>query len=278
MNDTPDPEVPSFAFQGNIEILNATWSLDEGRMVEFRLCGDSFGRLHPFKKYQQRRNGRVGTRFMGAFAADGEPVRYQGEVMLASWKDTSGTGLSVRLWLDNEHSEHPFAGCQRRKNGTPGDILFLALVEIQDDETQVDQDQRDRITGAGATGSVESGPWDGPQTAGADTADQRAAQSPQRSDGARNPAAGRSAGGSSKPRKLSSSAHLLLGGALFLRYLQETKATLVKEWTSEKARLYAKNVMKVESLSDLDRDPEAAKRFHQLIRRPYDMWYRQEPP
>jgi hypothetical protein len=35
--------------------------------------------------------------------------------------------------------------------------------------------------------------------------------------------------------------------------------------------------MKVESLSDLDRDQGAVRRYHELIRRPFDRWNHQEP-
>lgn len=76
---------------------------------------------------------------------------------------------------------------------------------------------------------------------------------------------------------MSSAVHLFVQGPLFLRFLQETKHTLVAEWSSAKARDYVKSVIKVQSLSELDQDQEARKRYDDLVRRPYDRWYRQEP-
>lgn len=65
---------------------------------------------------------------------------------------------------------------------------------------------------------------------------------------------------------------------MFVRYLQETKSTLIKRpWTAELARRWAKHEIKVESLSQLDRDPEAFQRFEVQIRKPYARWSNQEP-
>jgi hypothetical protein len=255
-------------FEGSVELLGASWDLESGRMVEIRLCGDAFGQVHPFKKYQQRRNGRMGTRFYAAFARETEEIVYQGQTMLAAWKDSSIAGQSVRLWLDDETTQHPFAGCQRRKNGTPGDIFALCLVELNDDETPIDQAQRESLEPrSGPAGAAPEGP-EVPEGPSANSVHA----------GGRTPAVRTQAAAKThSPRKLSSTAHLLVSGPLFVRYLQETKATLVKEWTSEKARTYAKGLMKVESLSDLDRDPEAVKRYRELVQRPYDRWFRQEP-
>jgi hypothetical protein len=265
------------AFQGEVEVLSAQWDLQNGRTVTFRICGEPFGRTHPFKKYQQRRGGRVGSRFRAAFArtTTGEALG-SFDLMLMAWKDSSTAGQQVSFWIDDEPTAHPFCGCAYRRNGTPGDVFALVLVELDDEDKPIDQERRDRLDGPGA--APPSGLHDGQATGGApppaaQTGDRASAALP----GSHAPTGKRAARGTGAPRKLSSSAHLLVSSPLFVRYLAETKPTLVKEWSGDKARVYAKKLIKVESLSDLDRDPEAVRRFHELIRKPYDRWYRQEP-
>lgn len=257
------------AFQGTVEILNATWSLDSGRTVELRLCGDAYDRVHPFKRFQKKRNGRVGTRFQAAFSRvdTGDQVLSM-EVMLAAWKDSSSIGQSITLWLDDEIAVHPFCGCQRRKAQQPGELFALVLVELNDDDSPVNQSRSDR-------GATEN---NAPDTRGAGQGDQTASGvtpgAAPGGAGARGPS-GR--GKNPGPRKLSSSVHLLVTSPIFLRWLQETKGTLVKEWTTELARRYVKKVIQVESLGDLDRDQAAVKRYHDEIRRPFERWRYQEP-
>lgn len=268
------------AFKGEIELLNASWDLENGRMVEFRICGEAYGRVHPFKKYQQRRGGRVGSRFEAAFArcTTGE-LLMQCQLMLAAWKDSSAVGQSVKFWIDNEVDVHPFCGCERRKNGTPGDIFSLVLVELNDNDTPVDQTRVQASDIPGGAGTIEQSPIESENKI--TTASNSAAPHAQDRE-ARAPAQGaqKAAGTGKRPptrRRFSSSVHLLVTSALYVQWLQETKATLVKQWTPELARQYTKKVIKVESLSDLDRDPAAVKRFDEEIRRPYDRWYRQAP-
>lgn len=253
------------AYQGEIEILNATWSLSEGRMVEIRLCGTAYDRLHPFKTFQQRRNGRMGTRFRAAFARTdtGEPLSTM-EVMLASWKDSSATGQSIRLWIDNEVETHPFCGCTRRQGQNPGDMFAVVMVELDDDDSAINQSKRESVeNGEGPVGPD-------PQGAEAEGPGENPVQTQQRA---------RHGGNTSKPRKprsLSSTVHLTVTSAIFVRFLEETKPNLVPKWNSQKAREYVKSYMKVQSLSELDHDPEAARRWEK-VRQAYDKWYRQEP-
>lgn len=267
------------AWHGTVEILNATWSLDSGRTVELRLCGDAFDRVHPFKRFQKRRNGRVGSRFAAAFSRvdSGEQVLSL-EVMLASWKDSSSIGQSIILWLDDEVETHPFCGCSRRKASIPGDVFALVLVELNDDDTPINQKQREALALGKPGSQPQTGihdPAGAPAAVPAGNPAQPAANGStaqgNRRDGGNRQCAQR------KPRRFSSSVHLLVTGALFLRWLQETKGNLVKEWNPELARRYAKQVMEVESLSDLDRDQEAVKRFNDRIRRPFERWNKQEP-
>lgn len=258
------------AFQGECEVLDASWSLRDGRQVTFRLCGEPYGRIHPFKKYQQRRGGKVGARFRASFArsTSGE-VLNTFDLMLASWKDSSTAGQQVTFWIDDEPDAHPFCGCSYRQNGTPGEIFALVLVELNDDDTAIDQAQRQSVeSSVGASGAV---------TARSEVPE-GTCRDPVHSGGSKPPVRNQAATKGSSPRKLSSTAHLLVSSALFVRYLQETKSNLVKDWTTDKAKIYAKGLIKVESLSDLDRNTDAATRYHDLIRRPYDKWYRQDPP
>jgi hypothetical protein len=247
----PGVDPDHIAYQGPVELINAQWSLDTGRTVELRLAGDAYTRLHPFKRFQQRRNGRMGTRFRCAVANpdDGNRIAFASEVMLAGWKDSSYGGQSFTLWLDEEADRHPFAGFGRRKNGTPGQMFIIALVEIDDNDEAVGQQQRERAHGSGGV----------PATIGAPgTAVARTGAPPARG------------------RKLSSVAHLIVTSPMFVRYLQETRPNLAK-WTPELARRWVKGEINVESLSQLDRESAAAKRFEEQIRKPYARWSEQEP-
>lgn len=257
------------AYRGEVEVLNATWSLDEGRMVELRLCGEAYGRIHPFKRHQQRRNGRMGTRFRAAFAnsKSGEPLATM-DLMLASWKDTSRTGQSIRLWIDNEVDVHPFSGCTRRQGQNPGEMFAVVMVELDEDDSAINQSQR---------ASVENGESPrGPDDQG-DSGNEAAGPGADSTPSHRRAPAGGNQGKARKPRALSSTVHLLVTSAIFVRFLKETKAELVPQWTSDKAREYVKSYLKVQSLSELDRDPDARRRWEK-VRQAYDRWYRQEPP
>lgn len=263
------------AFRGTVELLNAAWSLDAGRTVELRLCGEAYDRVHPFKRFQQKRNGRVGTRFSAVFSqvSDGAPLLSM-EVMLAAWKDSSSIGQSITLWLDNEVEMHPFCGCTRRKATNTGDVFALILVELNDDDTPVAQaSHAEQVGRAGNATDVHDGTTTTPGTtaAGAQNAQTPGPTSGNREGPAKSGAAPR------RPKKFSSSVHLLVTSPRFVQWLQETKGTLVKHWTPELARQYAKRAIRVESLSDLDRDRDAVRRFHDEIRRPYERWAYQKP-
>lgn len=81
-----------------------------------------------------------------------------------------------------------------------------------------------------------------------------------------------------KKRKLSSDAHLIITSELFLQYLSEkceyTDKLIAqhKVWTPDLAKRYVKHTLHIESLSDLDRDDEAADGFHATFRIPYLNW------
>lgn len=259
---------PFVCFQGEVEVLNATWSLNDGRRVELRICGNAYERQHPFKRFQQKRNGHVGTRFKASFARidTGELVGTM-DLMLCGWKDSSAVGQSVIFWLDDEVTVHPFCGCAPRKGQVPGDMFAMVLVEIGDDERPIDQVRQAAVEQRGDQGVPADVHDAGATPPGAGEAPPAASGNHQRPDADRQPTR----------RKLSSAAHLLLTSPMFTQFLKETKPNLVKQWTPDVARQYVKGLIKVESLSDLDRDRGAVERYETLVRRPYDRWAHQDP-
>lgn len=69
----------------------------------------------------------------------------------------------------------------------------------------------------------------------------------------------------------SSDAHLMITGEQFQRYAQAVAPNI----RPDRVRDWAKWTMKVESLSELDSDPQALARFHELVRRPFAAWSEQ---
>lgn len=110
-------------------MINARWDLESGRTVDFRIAGDGFERMHPFKKFQRKRGGKVGTIFAAAIVDQYGEIRVNSEVMLKGWTETATGGQQFSLWLDNEASLHPFAGCRQRKREEPGEMFKLTLLE-----------------------------------------------------------------------------------------------------------------------------------------------------
>jgi hypothetical protein len=79
-------------------------------------------------------------------------------------------------------------------------------------------------------------------------------------------------GDDEKPvRHPSNDAHLLLTGDDFLRYAKSMGSGR-EAWDPARAREWAKYVMGVKSLSELDSDPAALARYEQLVRRPFARW------
>lgn len=133
------------AWRGSVELSNASWSLDSGRLCEFRLIeqpGD--GPTHPFAEYQKRRNGRLGQRFQAAIVPEGSDIpAYAGETMLCAWKNDH-EGKSVKFWLDEEADRHPLAGYTRRTKTAPGSLFAAVFVVINDDGSPVDRQQEEQ--------------------------------------------------------------------------------------------------------------------------------------
>lgn len=128
------------AFGGQVELINARWDLESGRTVDFRIAGDGYDRIHPFKKFQRKRSGRMGSRFAAAIATEHGELMLNVEVMLKGWTESATGGQQFSLWLDNEASLHPFAGHRHRKREEPGEMFVVKMIEINDDETPVQQE------------------------------------------------------------------------------------------------------------------------------------------
>lgn len=223
------------AYQGELELLNAKWELASGRTAEFRLIESSTttGQLNPFKEYQKRRNGHVGQRFHGVIVPVGsEQPAYDGELMLCGWAD-SERGKTVKFWLDEEADRHPFAGYGKRSSSTPGSLFMGAFALLSDEGKAIDVDQEGVADGRG--------------------------------------------------RRLSSQVHLMITSDMFVRFMNERSQkteTLQKRgltWASMHngemmTKAYVKSFLKIESLSDLDRDTTKAELFHRVFRIPYAKW------
>lgn len=140
----------SVVYQGELELANANWSLGSGRTVDFWLHDQKDLAINPFKVYQKRRNGKVGQRFQAAIVPVGfEIPAYSGELMLAAWADTD-KGKSVRFWLDEEASLHPFAGYNKRDAKNSGQRFMAALSLIDEEGRPLDPDRVDEMEARGA--------------------------------------------------------------------------------------------------------------------------------
>ena len=79
-------------------------------------------------------------------------------------------------------------------------------------------------------------------------------------------------------RKLSQDAYLIVTGGFFCQWLEEKSEWTEKlhkagrVWNADTAKSYVKHMLDIESLSDLDRDAEKAKLFHELVRKPFSQW------
>jgi hypothetical protein len=59
---------------------------------------------------------------------------FQGELMLAGWRDTHNGGATVTFWLPDAAELDVFRGLTVKKGNTAGHRFMAVLVEIQDDE------------------------------------------------------------------------------------------------------------------------------------------------
>lgn len=142
------------AHEGSFELLDAAWDLNSGRTVTLRVI-ESPGAdvIHPFKKFTKRRNGRAGTRFHCSMTHEGTAALIlNGEVQLAAWAEGSDKGQSVKFWIDEDASSHPFAGYRGKRGSEVGELFAGMFVELDDDETPINQKSRSQVEGGGKTG------------------------------------------------------------------------------------------------------------------------------
>jgi hypothetical protein len=240
-------QLPVVAHQGHVELLDAAWDLMNGRTLKVRLVEEPGETgVHPFKKFVQRRGGRVGTRFTASFVMVAGDEKKIGpiEVQLAGGGEPLGKGQWVKFWIDADPAHHPFAGFKPRDGDTPGDIFACVFVELDDDDHPIDQKKRSRL------------------------------------EHARDPKA---------KHELSRLAARLCTSDMFLQYLSEkvfiqhkdkttgviSQVTAPPEWwaADDHAVRWMRHVTQVQSRSEYDFDPKAAKRFHELVRKPYANWH-----
>jgi hypothetical protein len=76
----------------------------------------------------------------------------------------------------------------------------------------------------------------------------------------------------------SNAAHLKITSEKFLEYAKWVLPNVRKNWDTSRARAWAKWLMDVKSLSELDSNPHALERYHRLVRIPFDKWLHQQYP
>ena len=139
------------AWKGELILASATWTDKDGHMAKFKVVGDTSG-PNPFKYFTKRRNGRAGTRFSAAMVdlKTNEALRPEdvppAELMLAGWTDSSTSGHTVTFWMEPPVPEcdgrmfHPLQGFERNVSS-----FMVALVELDDDDTVIDQGKRTKV-------------------------------------------------------------------------------------------------------------------------------------
>jgi len=130
------------AFAGEVVLAKAVWDNVWGMTAQFKLDQKPHEKTtaNPFKRFTKMRKGRVGTRFGAVFTFEDESICYKDEVMLKGWNDGTG-GWVVTFWLrpDEESGLHPFMTLEN------GQALALAMVELDEDDTAINQVKRERV-------------------------------------------------------------------------------------------------------------------------------------
>lgn len=76
---------------------------------------------------------------------------FHNEVMLAGWKETSTGGATVTFWLPDPDMLGVFRGLTQRKGNKAGHRFACVLVEIDDDETPKQEEEKSLAGDAEAT-------------------------------------------------------------------------------------------------------------------------------
>lgn len=128
-------------FAGDVTLEKAVWDNLWGQYIFLKLDqqpGDKQS-PNPFKKFTKRKKGKVGTRFGAVFTLSDGSTFYQDEVMLKNWAD-GAKGWTLHLWVNSDAAGlHPFMDTENKS------VFALAMVELDDDNTVIDQAKRDRV-------------------------------------------------------------------------------------------------------------------------------------
>lgn len=137
------------AFAGNVTLEKVIWDNVWGQYIFLKLAQqkNEIKIANPFKKFTKMRKGRVGTRFGAVFSLSNGDIFYNDEVMLKNWSDGSA-GWGLHLWVSpDKDGFHPFM----EQSSTDKPEFGLAMVELDDDNSVIDQDKRERVEAAPKT-------------------------------------------------------------------------------------------------------------------------------
>jgi hypothetical protein len=129
------------AYADNVTLEKATWDTAFGMYAIFQLNQPVIAQqiANPFKKFTKRRKNRTGTRFSAVFTLSEDDTIYSDDVMLKGWSDgTNGWKLTLYVNADDD-GLHPFMRFEK------GQEFGLAMVELDDDETVIDQVKREKV-------------------------------------------------------------------------------------------------------------------------------------
>lgn len=75
-------------------------------------------------------------------------ISFKGQMMLLSWSESSTRGRTVTFLLSEEEEEHPFKKYTIKSGKHAGQRFEAAMIQIGDDETPVEPEQRPSATAA----------------------------------------------------------------------------------------------------------------------------------
>jgi len=137
------------AFAGEVTLEKVIWDNVWGQYIFLKLAQQKseIKIANPFKKFTKMRKGKVGTRFHAVFSLSSGDIFYDDECMLKNWSDGSA-GWGLHLWVSpDKDGFHPFMD----QSSTEKPEFGLAMVELDDDNSVIDQDKRDRVEAAPKT-------------------------------------------------------------------------------------------------------------------------------
>lgn len=222
------------AFHGRVELLNATWDLKSGYMVEFEILGILEGRANPFKQFTKRRKNKAGSIFKANIQDNQNNFVYADDLMLAAWGDSSTKGQTVKFWIPQTEGEHCFSTYAFKTASESGFTGLITLVEINDDGSIIDQE-----------------------------AVVRAEKAPKVKPRARLSYTAVAMGKHSEFEAFTK--------AWFCQTLTDKRFSEIKS-VEERNKLVIYLVCGIKSRSELDSDERAAEAFHFKIRKPFSKW------